>query len=209
MPINRETNTIGTIQINNETNTKDYFSNTVTSVRLTVFQNNNSEFTRNIRIDDSEQYSRRSCLRLTGVPLPHDKKETATECSEKVKQVLGKLEVQLMNECIDRAHRIGPIKEIKGDNGSSTVQQPIIIKFTNWSTRMAVYRARKKLNGPRIFLDLTTRRAKLLSSAISKVEPIDAIKYAFADINCRLGLKMSDGRLLFFNDETELAKLLE
>ena len=46
MPINRETNTIGTIQIN-ETNTKDYFSNTITSVRLTVFQNNNSEFTRN------------------------------------------------------------------------------------------------------------------------------------------------------------------
>ena len=62
---------------------------------------------------------------------------------------------------------------------------------------------------PKDFLDLTTRRAKLLSSAISKVGPIDTIKYAFADINCRLGLKMSDGRLLFFNDETELAKLLE
>ena len=102
-------------------------------------------------IDDSEQYSHRSCLRLTGVPLPHDKKETAMECLEKVKRVLGKLEVQLMNECIDRAHRIGPIKEIKDDNGSSTVQQPIILKFTTWSTRMAVYRAWKKLNGPRIF----------------------------------------------------------
>ena len=162
-----------------------------------------------LRIDDSEQYSRRTCLRLIGIPLPHDKKETATECLEKVKQVLEKLEVQCTDKCIDRAHRIGQVMEIKNDQGSSTVHQPILIKFTNWSTRTAVYRARKKLNGPKIFLDLTTRRAKLLSSAITQVESNNAVKYAFADINCRLGLKMSDGRLLFFNNDAELAKLLE
>ena len=68
-----------------------------------------------LRIDDSEQYSRRICLRLIGIPLPHDKKETATECLEKVKQVLEKLEVQFTDKCIDRAHRIGQVKEIKND----------------------------------------------------------------------------------------------
>eukprot|EP00112_Aurelia_sp_Birch-Aquarium-sp1_P022796 Seg6549.2_Seg6549.3 transcript_id=Seg6549.2_Seg6549.3/GoldUCD/mRNA.D3Y31 product="hypothetical protein" protein_id=Seg6549.2_Seg6549.3/GoldUCD/D3Y31 len=162
-----------------------------------------------IKLDDSEQYSRRACLRLIGIPLPQDTKEAASECFKKVKEILGKLQVRIPDKSIDRAHRIGQVKEIKNDQGSPTFHQLIIIKFTNWSTRTAVYRARKTLNGPKIFLDLTSRRAKLLSSAVAQVESIDAVDYAFADINCRLGLKMTDESLHYFNTEAELEKLLE
>ena len=101
------------------------------------------------------------------------------------------------------------IKGIKDDQGSSTFHQSIIITFTNWSIRTTVYRAPKKLNGPKIFLDLTTRRAKLLSKAIAKVESMDAINYAFAVINRRLDLKITDGNLYFFDNEVELIKGLE
>ena len=33
--------------------------------------------------------------------------------------------------------------------------------------------------------------------------------FAFADINCRLGLKAKDGAFIFFNDEHELENILE
>ena len=53
------------------------------------------------KIDDSEQYSCRTYLRLIGIPLPQDKKETAIECLKKVQQILGKLQVQVSDKCID------------------------------------------------------------------------------------------------------------
>ena len=84
------------------------------------------------KIDDSEQYSCRTCLRLNGMPLPQDKKETATECLKKVQQILGKLQVQVSDKCIDRAHRIGQEKEINDDQDSSTFIQPIRMNYTNW-----------------------------------------------------------------------------
>ena len=98
---------------------------------------------------------------------------------------------------------------LKDDQSSSTIYQQIIVKFTDWLTRTAVYRARKKLNGRKLFLDLPARRASLLSRAIARVESMEDGKYAFDDINCRLGLKMPYKSLRFFSNESELEKLLE
>ena len=44
-------------------------------------------------LDDKEQYSRRSCLRIHGIPLPK-KAETAAECMRKVKEVFREIELQ-------------------------------------------------------------------------------------------------------------------
>ena len=72
-----------------------------------------------------------------------------------------------------------------------------------------MYRARKNLKGPKIVLEITARRASLLSKANARVETMEDVKYAFADITCRLGLKMSDGSLQFFSNEMELKIPLE
>eukprot|EP00112_Aurelia_sp_Birch-Aquarium-sp1_P023645 Seg711.7 transcript_id=Seg711.7/GoldUCD/mRNA.D3Y31 product="hypothetical protein" protein_id=Seg711.7/GoldUCD/D3Y31 len=39
------------------------------------------------RSDDADQYSRRSCLRIYGIPLPKRSQENASNCTEKVKTV--------------------------------------------------------------------------------------------------------------------------
>ena len=38
------------------------------------------------RSDDAEQYSRRSCLRIYGIPLPKKSHEDASDCMKKVKK---------------------------------------------------------------------------------------------------------------------------
>ncbi len=72
--------------------------------------------------------------------------------------VFAELEVDISEDGIDRAHRVG--KKTTDDDG--IVGQAMIIKLNSWKDRVAVYRARKKLEGKRIYVDLTIRRAKLL-----------------------------------------------
>ena len=75
----------------------------------------------------------------------------------------------------------------------------MIVKFTSWESRTAVYRARKEQDKVKIFMDLTPRRSKLLSDAKSKANSDPNIDFAIADINCRLGFKLKDGSFKFFN----------
>ena len=156
------------------------------------------------RLENAEQYSRRSCLRIFGVPLPENGDETSKNCLTKVKQVFKDLEVAVPDDCIDRAHRIGRVKT--SDDGVK--QQAVIVKFRSWEKRVAVYKARKKMENINILLDLTPTRAKLFSAARERVKSHSGIQYAFVDINCRLGVKLADGSLKFFSSESELEKLL-
>ena len=155
------------------------------------------------RVDDTEQYSRRSCIRIYGVPL--SEKETSTDCLSKVKDVFSRLSVEVPGDCIDRAHRIGRVKK---NSETKKSEQAVIVKFNSWEKRVAVYRARKELNDVAIQLDLTPRRAKLFAMAREKAKVCDKIDFAFVDINCRLGLKSTLGKLVFFNSEEELQGLL-
>ena len=155
------------------------------------------------RLDDAEQYSRRSSLRIYGIPL--SAKETSADCLTKVKGLFDKLSVKVPEECIDRAHRIGQIKK---NSGSKNPEKAVIVKFNSWGKRVAVYRARKELNDIAIHLDLTPRRAKLFAAAREKAKVSDKIDFAFVDINCRLGLKSAKGTLAFFNSEEELQGLV-
>ena len=156
------------------------------------------------RLENAEQYSRRSCLRIFGVPLPENGDETSKNCLTKVKQVFKDLEVAVPDDCIDRAHMIGRVKT--SDDGVK--QQAVIVKFRSWEKRVAVYKARKKMENINILLDLTPTRAKLFSAARERVKSHSGIQYAFVDINCRLGVKLADGSLKFFSSESELEKLL-
>ena len=154
------------------------------------------------KLDDAEQYSRRSCIRIFGIPLSSGS-ESSDDCIAKVKKVFEEIEVDVPEDEIDRAHRIGKKYREDGKN-----EQAMIVKFTSWKYRTAVYRARKKANKKYIQLDLTSRRAGLLKDAKKKAEGHENIDFIFVDVNCRLGLKKLDGTFKYFNNVSELESIL-
>ena len=44
----------------------------------------------------------------------------------------------------------------------------------------------------------------LLKEARTRIKDVDSVEYAFADINCSLGLRLKNGRFRFFNSSEEL-----
>ena len=106
--------------------------------------------------DEAEQYSRRNCLILTGVP--EVQKENTDDI---VKDVAQKwLNVQLDTRSIDRSHRLGK-KTLHGK------PRPIIVKLCNYHDKEKMYQAKKNLKGTKIMIveSLTKRRLELLKRA--------------------------------------------
>lgn len=109
------------------------------------------------RLDDMEQYQRRQCLRIFGVP------EVENEDTDVIAiQVAEKTGVSLQVSDIDRSHRVG----------KKTDDRPraIIVKFVSYRKRSEVFRNKRLLKGSQITVreDLTSTRHKLLREAISK-----------------------------------------
>lgn len=119
--------------------------------------------------DEAEQYSRRNCLIFSGVG------ESVNEnTDDKVMEVCEKhLGVKLKSSDIDRSHRLtnhaGVNKGSPSESNSKQKNPPrprnIIMKFSNYRAREAVYAARSKLKGLQaaIFINenLTRKRAQL------------------------------------------------
>ena len=62
------------------------------------------------RVDDMEQYQRRLCLRINGIPCSND--ESAEDCLRKVKSLVkNDLKVDVPDLAFDRAHRIGKVSQ--------------------------------------------------------------------------------------------------
>ena len=80
-----------------------------------------------LKCDDQEQYQRRLCLRINGIPAPPEgQQETADGCLEKLKAILtDDLELHIPDAVIDRAHRIGKVIKI----GERQFRQ-VIVRFT-------------------------------------------------------------------------------
>ena len=165
----------------------------------------NSVQLQNRHVDDLEQYGRRLCLRLHGIPLVED--ETASDVLNEVKDEVKRLGVKLSDGDYDRAHRIGGVKE----NQSGEKSQAVILRMTSWKARTAIYRSREKGKNAKtkIRFDLTKRRLELLNFANDTLKGLDmSDSFAFADINCRLGLKVGNEKIKYFNSKDELAKIL-
>ena len=110
-------------------------------------------------LDKQEQYSRRNCLLIHGVPEEQNEK-TDIKVTEMCKEDLG---ITLNRMDIDRSHRIGA--------GGGNKPRPIIMKFSRYNVRAAVFRAKKKLKGkPRLITEsLTKSRLSLLKTAWEKL----------------------------------------
>ena len=120
-------------------------------------------FTLKEKANEAEQYSRRNCVRLYGIPeaKPKTKSEREDTDSAVLNLAQGKLGVDLKREDIDRSHRVGPPKE---DRKSP---RPIIIKLTTYRARQLLIANRRKLKGSHIGIDedLTHQNRSLLEEA--------------------------------------------
>ena len=116
------------------------------------------------KIDDLEQYTRRSSLRIHGIP-----EESSENVEHKLINIFrDKLNINIPSECIDRCHRVGPIQV--GSETTKKSVRPVIIKFTSYKFRESVYRSKSKLKGTRLVVseDLTASKYALLKLARAK-----------------------------------------
>ena len=151
-------------------------------------------------LENSEQYSRRMCLRINGVPV--ESTETSEDCMKKCKEIFEEIDVNVPDEAIDRAHSIG-----KSYVFEDIEYKAIIVKFTSWRYRTTVYRNRKKTKY-KIFMDLTRKRFQMLNEARELTKNSEKVEFVFSDVNCRLSAKLYDHSFKFFNNIEEFKKIL-
>lgn len=138
-------------------------------------------------IEELEQYGRRLCLRIDGVPAETD--ETSEDVLKKITGMCKEAKLDIPDVVIDRAHRIGNEYE----NNFNVKCKSIIVRFTTFRHRTRFYRAKKKFKkGIKVKLDLTKKRHKLLVEANKYCEKSNLVKFCYADVNCRLKVKWVD-----------------
>ena len=107
-----------------------------------------------MKINDIEQYSRRLCLNVSGIP------EAGGESTDQlVTDVAKMVGVAIEPRDIDRSHRIGKMKQ--GHH------RTIIVRLTSFAKRQELYDARKKLRTPRAFPGSTVTAATATRAFIS------------------------------------------
>ena len=77
-----------------------------------------------IKCDDNEQYSRRTCLRIHGVKISDDAR--SENVMNLVKECYSDIDLKFNEEEIDRTHRIG---KVFTDEESKVKTKSIIVKF--------------------------------------------------------------------------------
>lgn len=171
-------------------------------------------------LDDQEQYLRRECVEIKGIPVQDD--EDTNDIVIQVAQLAG---VDVQDEDISISHRLPANNKAWKDNDGVThpPSPPIIIaKFVRRDLKDAIYRARFKLkdkttrdlegstgaDNNHIYLSesLTQTRKKLFKSCL-KVKK--EFKFAITSTsNGRIYFKKNkDSHPVYVRSETDLAKL--
>lgn len=132
------------------------------TVELQLLQKDSHIEELKLDIDDCEQYSRRNCLIVSGLPKIKENDNTDGIFMNLVNTM--ELNQKLSLKDIDRSHKIGKDKDIKTDDGTVTTST-MIVKFTNYNARKVFYDERKSTKkDKKIFISesLTTRRSELM-----------------------------------------------
>lgn len=116
-------------------------------------------------LDNAEQYSRRNCLIITGVP-----ETTEGNTDDYVCNLARAIDVDLSVDDIDRSHRLG-----KPRTGPEQKPRDIIVKFVSYRKRASFYKARiltksRGYRGVYINEHLTKTRGNLLYEARRRVK---------------------------------------
>ena len=146
--------------------TKTHLYNTkaeLESMRTHVGELHDKVLNLQLKQDDAEQYSRRMCLRISGIP-----ESTNEDVTQKVLDFAKTVNSTISPGDIDRAHRVGAPSSASTsiDGATETKLREIIIKFTNSNARLNLLRGRAVLrinNVKGVFIseDLTPTRKKL------------------------------------------------
>lgn len=111
-------------------------------------------------IDDLEQYSRRSCVRISGI-----KEEEGENTDELVLDLARRVSADIRPEDLDRSHRVGRPREVSQNANTLPRPREIIVKLTNYRARMQLLKGRAFLRSTkaRIFIneDLTSARKEI------------------------------------------------
>ena len=175
--------------------------------------------TMDTKVDHLESYSRRPCLRITGLAVNDD--ESKQDVTNLVMGCLQDINANVPVDHVDRIHRVG---EARFNKFSKQNEQDIIIKFKDWEERCTVYKNRprwhkisrdpsmkKAARRFSIKLDLSHKRNKLLNYAIELKKNANVnspVEYVFADINCNLVCKLNTGSFKYFNSESEIIDII-
>ena len=167
--------------------------------------------TRNIedRLDDLEQYSRKLCLKFSGIPENIDE-DTDTLILNTVNNFLLPPEHNKLDKfAICNSHRLGPPRR-----HGQTRPRDIIVRFVRYRDRASVYNNKKNLkgfndnknNGYRIFVNeaLTRRRSALFSKARQVVRSGEAKGTWTYD--GKIYLRRNDGKKVIVRHEEDLHK---
>lgn len=136
--------------------------------------------------DQAEQYSRRNCLRITGI-----QEDPGEDTDEIVLKMAADLGADIQINDIDRSHRVGKRRSDR------VKPREMIVKFATFRTRQKLYKLRTSLknkgyNGVFLNEDLTKTRSKVLYDARQIVKSEQA-----------KGVWTSDGVILI-KDHTEI-----
>ena len=131
----------------------------------------NDGFNVEVKLDELEQYARRDCLEITGIPVvPNDSPALLVK---EISEIMG---VNLNENDISIAHRLPPTKKVK---------DRLIVKFTRREKRDEIYSKRKNLK---------SKRTKDLPSVVC--EPESAVVSHKAHIHVNESLTPYRKRLL-------------
>ena len=115
------------------------------------------------KMDDLEQYSRRSCVRIAGIP-----ENTNENTDEHVLDLAARLNIDISPRDIDRSHRVGPPPTEAtpiADGAQPARPREIIVKLKSYQARLRLLQARKTLrdNKEKVYIneDLTKTRKSL------------------------------------------------
>ena len=141
--------------------------------------------------NETEQYSRRNCLRVSGVPESPNE-----DTDELIMSIATAIDVDLDLRDVDRSHRLG-----KPSTTESPRARPryILVKFATYKMRHKFYKARtltedRGHKGVFINEDLTKARSKLLYEVRRRVKS-DQLKSAWsADGTILIRTSDRDGR---------------
>ena len=180
--------------------------------------------------DNTDQYIKRTNLRIHGIHSP-PASETADDVVAMVKEIGKDRGVDIDDNDIFRAHRVGKVITEKTKQGKPTGRklQTVIVRFRSWHKRCEFYKARPKSNdsqpkpgvrnasAPKYHsfgLDLSKPTRDLLEIAQEAIKakfPVqedDSKIFAFADINCNLSVKQKNNKFAYFRTEDEFMKIL-
>ena len=157
-------------------------------------------------IDSLEQYGRRNCLLLHGVPESCDSRREFTD-TKVIDIINDKLDLDLDKSDLDRSHRLG--RKINPANQATSTRSakplPIIVKFISHNIKSTVFRQKRKLKGSGFgFSETLTKRRMEIYSTVSQHPNIES---AWTLDGRVIALRSDTQRKVFIDSPSDFYKL--